>query len=186
MMKFILHTAMIACSISTHADWKYETTTNFKGEEQRYLVAKTLNDGTEFWIDLQKKFAVIRTKKRIINSVNGVKIDGRYFDVNGEHGGDRFEYSIICEMTRNNNCYRQLFNAKKIEVNVDYFRIGEMVSTFYPNAASDTEKKYYARTCEAINHYLKYNKSSTSTKADDEDEDWLKQNCKCDKYQNCE
>lgn len=131
----------------TYADWKVEKNKTFKGEIVTYLVNNS-RDGGEIWIDLQQKFIVFRKKNNTLNGIKGIKIDGEYFDINVSHtSGDSFDTFVFCSEEYNQKCYKKIFSAKIVEVNVDYFRRGEIVSKFTINATKENEKKFYENGC---------------------------------------
>jgi len=148
MKKLFLSALILGFSLAAYADWKVERSKNFSGADEKFLVAKTLSDGTELWIDLQQKFVVIRNNRKTFNKVNGVKLDGNYYDVVDKASGDMFEYVVFCQYSKNSDCYKNIFSAKKVEVNVEYFRTGEKVSTFPVNGTAETQQKYFEDDCE--------------------------------------
>lgn len=148
MKKIFLAVIIIGFSVVTHADWRVEKSKNFSGADEKFLVAKTLGDGTELWIDLQQKFVVIRNNRKTFNKVNGIKLDGNYYDVVDKASGDMFEYVVFCQYSKHSECYKNIFSTKKVEVNVEYFRTGEKVSTFLVNGTTETQQKYFEDDCE--------------------------------------
>lgn len=180
-MQKIFISLLLIFSTACHADWKVEKSKNFKGDSETFLVAKTLNDGTELWIDLQQKFAVIRNNRKTFNKVNGVKLDDVFYDVKGFASGDKFEYATFCHDSIDRDCYKNIFSAKKIEINVDYFRKGESVSKFIVNGSSETFEKFYDDGCNEKTLELKSEVSrryrNMPTLRELSLESWLKENC---------
>ena len=145
-MKILLPLLLLAIAMNSFADWKVEDKKNFKGERQVYLVTKS-SDGSEFWVDLQKQQLVFQHRGKVLNEVDGVKIDGKLYEVQGSATGDGLDSAVICptewSYVPDLDCYKAIFNSKKLEVNVDYFRTGKKVSTFNINASPSTYDKYY-------------------------------------------
>ena len=125
-----------------NADWTVESSTTFKGETNIYLVSKSA-DGSEIWIDPQMRHVAYSHKKTVIKGVNGIKIDGKFFDSGGDATGDRLDRAVVCLEDYEKICYQSFFNAKTIEVNVNYFGDYSKVSTFNVNASPGTKEKYY-------------------------------------------
>jgi len=145
-MKKLSVILLLLISINSFADWKVEDSKNFKGERQIYLVTKS-SDGSEFWIDVQKQQLVYQHRGKLLNAISGIKIDGKYYEVEGVATGDSLDSSVICSTewsyVPDHKCYKAIFNAKKVEINVDYFRTGPKVSIFNINASPSTYDKYY-------------------------------------------
>lgn len=138
---FIFH---LCCA---HADWKVEKNKTFKGEIVTYLVNNS-RDGGEIWIDLQQKFIVFRKKNNTLNGIKGIKIDGEFFDINvSQTSGDSFDTLVFCSEEYNQKCYKKIFSAKVVELNIDYFRKGEIVTKFIINASQEIQKKFYVDGC---------------------------------------
>gem|GEM_PF-4816945 len=144
---YYLIRCLLICVIFTFsgvavADWTLETTTTFKGETNKYLVSKS-DDDSEVWIDLQINHIAYSHKKSVIKGVNGVKIDGIFFDNGGASTSDKMDSAAFCGEDYARKCYQSFFNAKTIEVNVEYFGNYSKVSVFHVNASPDTKEKYY-------------------------------------------
>jgi len=112
------------------ADWKIENSRTFKGEKNTYLVKKGSN-GAEIWIDPQQEQIVFQHKGRVLNSLKGIKVDGKYFEDYVGSQGDKMDTLVFCGRSYMPDCYDAILDAKKIELQTDYFRRGEIVNTFF-------------------------------------------------------
>lgn len=164
--------AFFAC-VQVQADWKVEHEKTFKGDELTYLTAKN-SEGAELWIDLADNTVVYRNKNKVINYVNGVKIDGKYFEYFFHSYGDKHDRVNVCDEIEAYECYRQIFSAKKVEVNIGYFRKNEVVSTFIINGTENTAKKYSIDRCTTGKEFLR---TRSSMEAHPFDAPWLVKNC---------
>jgi hypothetical protein len=115
---------------NANADWKKETSTNFKGEKNTFLVKKAGN-GAEIWIDPQQEQIVFQHRGMVLNSLKGIKVDGKYFEDYVGSQGDKMDTLVFCGRSYMPDCYDAILGAKKIELQTDYFRRGEIVNTFF-------------------------------------------------------
>ncbi|MEI7455862.1 MAG: hypothetical protein WCK93_03980 [Nitrosomonadales bacterium] len=140
---------LIAISMPAVADWKKELVTNFKGEKYEFFSKKSSN-GASLSYDTKDKFLTFSHPRHVLNGVNGIKIDGIYYDISEKTEAGDFYAISICMGARpylvnpyyeiRNNCFEAAMTASKIEVNVDYYQNGTTPVTFLINKPLATHK----------------------------------------------
>ena len=138
-MQKIILIALLTTSTAAFAEWKHETETNFKGDKITYL-SKRASNGAEIIMDMQQKHIVFEQKGKVLNQVEGIKIDGKYYDASGASIGDSRDSVAFCASylkygsdyeALQKECFEAALNASTIEVNIDYFRSGVKSTIFH-------------------------------------------------------
>lgn len=113
-----------------HAEWKKEVNKKFSGETATYYVNRA-NNGAEIVVDVQQEHIAFVHSKTVINYVTGIKLDGIFYKETGRSGGgDDFSDAVFLRKNYSPESWDKFLDAKKIEVNVEYFKMGERASTF--------------------------------------------------------
>ena len=99
MRKIIFLALLIAVSKPAVADWKKELVTNFKGEKYE-IFSKKSSSGASLSYDTKDKFLIFSHPRHVLNGVNGIKIDGIYYDISEKTEAGDFYAISICEGAR--------------------------------------------------------------------------------------
>lgn len=130
MKNIIISTLLVLFSSSSFA-WKVEVETDFKGNKQTYWTAKTANGGV-IYVDLQKEWVVYAHRNKVLEHIDGIKIDGEFIHATGRTSvHNHFESIVFCR--KSEPCYEPILNGKKVEVNIQYYRQGYQAQTFVVN-----------------------------------------------------
>lgn len=125
-----LISSIFAFNQIANAEWKKEVHKTFSGETTTYYVNKASN-GAEIVVDMQQDHIAFVHRKTTINYVKGIKLDGTFYKETGKSGGgDDFSDAVFMSKSYSKEVWEKFLDAKKIEVNVEYFRLGDKVSTF--------------------------------------------------------
>jgi hypothetical protein len=131
----ILFLFLLVVNSQAYAAWKEVKITDFDGTSTTYY-EKTNSLGHKLVIDGKlKRLIFVQDDKTIGRGINGIKIDGEYFPTfeDGSIRGYPQLTSIdlnVSSVDEKLNILEKAFNAKKIEVNVVYYRDGEIVRVF--------------------------------------------------------
>ncbi len=117
-------------SFNVSAEWKKETYKSSKGESQTFYI-NSLGKNIDLVVDMQQQIVYFTHKGKVLNGVDGVKFDGVFYDLTGKGIGDSFDAVIFLRKGYISDKWVELSVAKKIEINVDYFRLGNKVHAFY-------------------------------------------------------
>lgn len=138
-MKSLIKTAIIAAtlisSIASAASWRIVEEKSFKGDQAPPMYI--LEQGRDRLVIVKSEmpygnWKVVFDNPEIKNAMKGIKVDGEYIDCVGGTFGDGFIWVEGC-LAEDSSTYQKILNAKKIEVNVDYYRKGQRVTTFSVN-----------------------------------------------------
>lgn len=136
MLKYLL--IAITCSFIPNigtAQWQEVKKTSFDGKTNLYF-EKNNSLGHKLVIDYPLlRLIFIQQDKTIGRGINGIKIDGEYFPtfLDGQISGYPQLTAIdlnVSSVNEKKEILDKALNAKKIEVNVVYYRDGERVSVF--------------------------------------------------------
>ena len=135
MLKILLTTIILISNSYAYAAWKEVQSKAFDGTSNTYY-EKTNSLGHKLVIDGKlKRLIFVQDDKTIGRGVNGIKIDGELFPTfqDGRISGYPQLTSIDFNVGSDDeklNILEKALNAKKIEVNVVYYRDGEVVRVF--------------------------------------------------------
>ena len=134
MLKILLAILILISNGYVYAAWKEVKSKDFDGTSTTYY-EKTNSLGHKLVIDGKlKRLIFVQDDKTIGRGVNGIKIDGELFPTiqDGRISGYPQLTSIDFggSVDEKLNILEKALNAKKIEVNVVYYRDGEIVRVF--------------------------------------------------------
>ncbi len=125
----ILFVAMASTQIS-YAKWDEEKIGEFKSEEVKTYYYKINSQGHKLVLDsYMKRLIFIQKDKTFKRNIDGIKIDGEYVEAWGDYFSNYPQQTAVL-FNDKDAVMERLKNAKKIEINVVYFKDGERVSTF--------------------------------------------------------
>ena len=111
----------------SHADWVKGTHTSFSGKTYSYFINRASN-GAE--ITVLPDAVIFSHRKTVINYMEGMKLDGVYEERREKPAnGDDFT-NLVIAFKEDSEMWNKILGSKKIEVNVNYFKTGFIVSTF--------------------------------------------------------
>jgi hypothetical protein len=136
MLKQLIPLFLLVFTSSAFSAWKEVKSADFDGTSTTYY-EKTNSLGHKLVIDGKlKRLIFVQNDKTIGRGINGIKIDGEYFPTFQEGSSIR-GYPQLTSIDLNVSSTEEkliilekALNAKKIEVNVVYYRDGEIVRVF--------------------------------------------------------
>jgi len=134
-MKSIIKTAVLATALLANvvqaASWRVVEEKNFKGEIEAPMYLLEQGKNTLAVVKSEGgSWKVVFDNPEVKNAMKGIKVDGEYLDCQGGTFGDGYIWVEGC-LSFDSATYAKILKAKKVEVNVDYFRKGQRVTTFH-------------------------------------------------------